>query len=101
MGRRWPPQPEDYEEADSVCRELGLGDLLDRMPAGLMQMVGEAGWQLSMGERSRVFLARALLQRADFIIVDESLGALDPETMQNAIDCIYRRAQTLLVIAHP
>ncbi len=46
MGREWPPQPGDFEEAEAVCRELGLGDLLDRMPAGLLQMVGESGWQL-------------------------------------------------------
>jgi ATP-binding cassette subfamily B protein len=101
MGRSWPPRPEDYEEAESVCRELGLGDLLDRMPAGLLQTVGEAGWQLSYGERCRVFLARALLQGGDFIILDESFGALDPESVQQAMDCVQRRAQNLLVVAHP
>jgi ABC-type multidrug transport system fused ATPase/permease subunit len=101
MGRRWPPGPEDYEEAESVCRELGLGDLLDRMPAGLQQPIGETGWQLSYGERSRLFLARALLQRADLLILDESLGALDPETLLQATDCIRHRASTVLVIAHP
>ena len=46
----------DLDEADEVCRRLGLGGLLDRMPAGLQQMVGESGWQLSHGERSRLFL---------------------------------------------
>src|SRR5262249_60533434 len=59
MGRGWPPGPGDMEEAEVLCRELGLGPLLDRMPAGLLQMVGESGWQLSHGERSRLFLARA------------------------------------------
>ena len=47
MGRGWPPTQKDMEEAEEICRELGLGDLLDRMPAGLLQMVGETGWQLS------------------------------------------------------
>jgi ATP-binding cassette, subfamily B, bacterial len=56
MGRRWPAPPEDLQRAEALCRELGLGDLLDRMPAGLMQMVGETGWQLSHGERSRLYL---------------------------------------------
>ncbi|HSF19760.1 MAG TPA: ABC transporter ATP-binding protein, partial [Vicinamibacteria bacterium] len=42
MGRRWPPRAEDMEEAESLCRELGLGDLLDHMPAGMLQMVGES-----------------------------------------------------------
>ncbi len=32
MGRRWPPKAEDVEEAEAVCRELGLGSLIDRMP---------------------------------------------------------------------
>ena len=41
---------------------MGLGDLLGRMPAGFQQMIGEGGWQLSHGERSRLFVARALLQ---------------------------------------
>ena len=69
MGRRWPPQPKDVEAAESICRELGLDDLLSRMPAGLLQMVGETGWQLSHGERSRLFIARALLQEADLVIL--------------------------------
>jgi ATP-binding cassette subfamily B protein len=101
MGRCWPPRPVDYEEAETVCRELGLGDLLDRMPAGFLQMVGEAGWQLSLGERCRVFLARALLQKSDLVILDESFGALDPESLQQAMDCVRRRTKNLLVVAHP
>jgi ABC-type transport system involved in cytochrome bd biosynthesis fused ATPase/permease subunit len=70
------------------------------MPAGLMQTVGETGWRLSDGEKSRVYLARALLQGADLVILDESFGGLDPETGQQAVDCVLRRAPTLLCIAH-
>ena len=101
MGREWPPTPEDLAEAAAVCRELGLGDLLDRMPSGLQQIVGESGWQLSHGERSRLFMARALLQRAGVVVLDESFAALDPENLQQALDCALRRAPALLVIAHP
>jgi ATP-binding cassette subfamily B protein len=101
MGRGWPPREGDLAEAQAVCRELNLGPLLDRMPAGLQQMVGETGWQLSHGERSRLFIARALLQRTDLVVLDESFAALDPETLQRALECVFRRARTLLVIAHP
>ena len=101
MGRRWPPTPEDVDEAETVCRDLGLADLLRRMPAGLHQLVGETGWQLSHGERSRVYIARALLQNADVVILDESCAALDPETLQLAMRCALNRASTLLLIAHP
>jgi ATP-binding cassette subfamily B protein len=101
FGRAWPPSGKDLEEANTLCRELGLGPLLDRMPSGLEQMVGEVGWQLSHGERSRVYLARALLQDTDLVVLDESFAALDPETLQIAMECAVRRARTLVVIAHP
>ncbi len=101
MGRRWPPEQQDLIDAESLCRELGLDNLLDNMPAGFMQMVGETGWRLSHGERSRVFLARALLQDAKVIVLDESFGALDPQTMEWCLRLVMERAPTLVVIAHP
>ena len=101
MGRVWPPMEADLREAETVARELGLGPLLERMPGGMLQMVGETGWQLSQGERSRVFLARALLQNPDMVILDESFAALDPENLRSSLECALRRARTLMVVAHP
>jgi ATP-binding cassette subfamily B protein len=101
LGRGWPPRAADLEEAERVCRELDLGPLLDRMPAGLQQLIGETGWQLSHGEKSRVYVARALLQKADLIILDESFAALDPQTLRQALTVVLARAPTVLVIAHP
>jgi len=40
-GHLWPPRPKDLLEAEEVCHKLGLGELLARMPAGILQMVGE------------------------------------------------------------
>jgi ATP-binding cassette subfamily B protein len=64
-------------------------------------MVGETGWQLSHGEKSRLFIARALLQRSRLIVLDESFAALDPETLAVAMRCVLARAPALMVIAHP
>jgi ATP-binding cassette subfamily B protein len=100
IGRRWPPLPSDFADAEEVCRELGLGDLVDRMPSRLNQAVGETGWQLSQGERARVFLARALLQRAEVLVLDETFSALDPESIDRVIRCVHRRTPTVLAIAH-
>lgn len=101
MGRAWPPSEADLAEADTLCRRIGLGPMLDRMPSKLHQVVGETGWQLSHGERSRVFLARALLQHADVVILDECFGALDPETLARCVGVVRSYAPTLMVIAHP
>src|SRR5215467_1430651 len=100
MSRQWPPGKEDVALLEPLCAELGLDDLLNRMPGGIMQLVGESGWQLSHGEKSRIFLARALLQDADLVILDESFAALDPVNLRRSMECVKKRAKSLLVIAH-
>jgi ATP-binding cassette subfamily B protein len=100
MARAHPHTAQDVAEAEEVCRELGLTDLIDRMPAGLHQFVGDTGWRLSQGEGSRIFLARALLQKAEIVVLDESLAALDPENFRQCLECVLRRAPTLILIAH-
>jgi ATP-binding cassette subfamily B protein len=67
----------------------------------MFQLVGETGWQLSHGERSRLFLARAVLQGADLVILDEGFAALDPETLRQCLHIVPDRASTLLLIVHP
>lgn len=101
MGRTWPPEPEEVDEAEELCRALGLGPMLDSMPSGLLQQVGEAGRRLSHGEQSRLFLARAMLQGADLVILDESFGALDPENLERALRVVLARCRTVVVLAHP
>jgi ATP-binding cassette subfamily B protein len=101
LGRRWPPTASDVEEAEAVCAALGLGDLLRRMPAGMMQTIGESGWRLSHGEQSRLFMARALLQDARVIVLDESFAALDPKNLEQCLSCVLQRVPALVVVAHP
>jgi ATP-binding cassette subfamily B protein len=101
LGRNWPAEPEELQEAERISRALGLGPLLDRMPGGMQQVVGETGWQLSHGEKSRLYIARAILQRTEVLILDESLAALDPESLSRALELILHEARTIIVVAHP
>jgi ATP-binding cassette subfamily B protein len=100
IGRKWP-SGRDRADAAEICEALGLDQLLARMPAGLEQTLGETGWQLSHGEKSRLFMARALLQEPALVVLDESFAALDPETFSRCLRCVLDRAPAVLVIAHP
>ncbi len=100
MGRAWPPSDADVAECGELLAELGLSEVIERMPGGLGQLVGECGWQLSHGEQSRLHLARALLQQPAALLVDESFAALDPATLRRVLAVVTRRSPTLLVIAH-
>jgi len=101
MGDEWPPKQDSLRRGYAICDELGLTPLLQKMPAGILQTVGEMGWRLSHGEMSRLFIARALLQNAELVVLDESFAALDPENLRMAVACVQKHAKTLLVIAHP
>ena len=100
IGRNWPPSSLDLEEAESLCKALGLESLLERMPSGLFQIVGETGWQLSHGERERIYIARALLQNPKVIILDESVSSLDPQTLYQTMELLWEQAPAMIVIVH-
>ncbi|MCJ8273665.1 MAG: ABC transporter ATP-binding protein/permease, partial [Psychrosphaera sp.] len=101
LGAQWPAEQEQMDEASMICEELGLGTLLSTMPAGLMQVVGDMGWALSHGEKSRVFVARAILQHPELIILDESLASLDPVNSHRVLDCVEKHCKAVIIVAHP
>ena len=100
MGKSWPPSKNDLEDAKKICYQLGLGTLLEKMPSGMNQILGESGWQLSHGEQSRVFIARALLQHPDLVIFDESFMPLDSDNFEKAMNCVLDNDSAIIVVAH-
>ncbi len=100
LGRSWPPENSDINDALEVLDDLGLTELVSRMPAGILQSIGDGGWRLSAGESARIRLARALLRRPDLLILDETFGPLDALTFQRCLNAAEKWASGLLVIAH-
>jgi ATP-binding cassette subfamily B protein len=95
-----PATVEDRVRAEAVLVDLGMGDLLRRMPAGLDQWVGEGGWRFSDGELARIQVARALLQRASLILLDDPFASLDPLTREACMLAIERSSASV-VLAEP
>jgi ATP-binding cassette, subfamily B, bacterial len=72
------------------------------MPGGMFQQVGEMRWQLSHGECSRLFIARALLQEAEVVILDEALlRSIQKPFNALCLACSNELTKTLVVITHP
>ncbi len=90
------------DELRAACDEVGLGPLLDRLPAGLDTTVHERGASLSSGERQLLALARAFLARPRVLILDEATSNLDlaSETLiERALDRVLE-GRTAVIIAH-
>ena len=99
-GVEWPPSPATQARVAELVAELGLDDLVDSMPAGLAQPIGDGGWRLSTGERTRVSLASAMLREPDVLILDESVAALDGDTRERVLAASVRHSKATVLFAH-
>lgn len=77
-------------------------DFIVGFPKGYDTPVGEFGWQLSLGQRQRVAVARALIKNAPLVLLDEPTASLDSESEHHVQEAIRRlcAGKTTLVIAH-
>ncbi len=91
---------EKAEEAEvwQVLEQVGLKEMIERLPEGINTMVDEAGLRFSGGERHRLALARILLQQAPIIILDEPTLGLDPITENQLLDTFFEVLQEKTVI---
>lgn len=90
------------EEAKQVASELGLDDLIYRMPQKYDTIVSPGGGNLSLGERQLISFARAMLKNPRILILDEATSSLDSYTeslLQKAMIKLMR-GRTCLIIAH-
>jgi len=65
-------------------------------------VVGDRGMRLSVGQKQRIGLARALMNRPALLILDEATSALDSESEQYVLDAIQalHGEMTIIMIAH-
>jgi ATP-binding cassette subfamily B protein len=90
------------EDIMAACQELGIDDLVARLPAGLDTPVFERGSSLSAGERQLLALGRAFMARPRVLILDEATSNIDlaaERRIERAFDTLLAN-RTAVIVAH-
>ncbi|EMT5584797.1 TPA: SmdA family multidrug ABC transporter permease/ATP-binding protein [Providencia stuartii] len=90
------------EQIEEAARIACVHDDILRLPEGYQTQVGERGVMLSGGQKQRISIARAILQNAEILILDDALSAVDGQTEFTILQNLsrWREGKTLIISAH-
>ncbi len=90
------------EDIKTAAKAAAADEFIDQLPDGYDTYLGERGLRLSVGQRQRIAIARAILKNAPILLLDEATSSLDAESerlVQHALEHLMQN-RTTLVIAH-
>ncbi|MBN1198527.1 MAG: NHLP bacteriocin export ABC transporter permease/ATPase subunit [Bacteroidales bacterium] len=89
-----------FEDAWEAARAVGLDDDIRQMPMGMYTVITGGISTLSRGQRQRIMIARAIVNRPRILFFDEATSALDNKTQQIVSRSLEKLQATRVVIAH-
>lgn len=90
------------QEIKEVCKLLCLDDYIESLPDKYDTIIGEGGIKLSIGQKQRLGIARAIVKNTKIILMDEVTSALDNET-SSVIKKVIKKIQkdhTIIIVTH-
>jgi len=90
------------KDLERVIEEVRLSGLISGLAQGMDTPLGDEACRLSTGQKQRLSLARALIQRPKFLIMDEALSSVDNITAMDILRAIKEnyRETTVLMVTH-
>ena len=90
------------EEIMEALKGASADGFVSGLPKGVDTVIGEKGHGISEGQAQRIAIARALVRKAPFLILDEATSSLDEETELRVLEGIrsWNPAPTCLLITH-
>ncbi|WP_124965713.1 ATP-binding cassette domain-containing protein, partial [Trabulsiella odontotermitis] len=94
----------DRPRIESLLASLALGDVVQALPGGIDALIRESHAALSLGQRQRLLLARALYSARPVLLLDEPTANLDDDTAAVVMDAIHTHCRntgkSLIVVTH-
>ncbi|MFO1459424.1 MAG: ABC transporter ATP-binding protein [Verrucomicrobiota bacterium] len=99
---RYGRESASLAEVEQAAQAANCHEFIRRLPEGYQTRVGERGIRLSVGEKQRVSIARALLKDAPILILDEATASVDTATERMIQEALERLqvGRTSFIIAH-
>ena len=90
------------DEIRSVAEQVGISDFIEKLPEKWESLVGERGVKLSVGQKQRISIARAMLRKPRILILDEPTSALDASSEKIITTSLEKlmEGKTTFIIAH-
>ena len=92
--------PLSADDAWAAVRAAALEDDIRAMPMGMRTVLPEGGGGLSVGQKQRLLIARALAHKPRILLFDEATSALDNRAQAVVQESLKKLGVTRLVIAH-
>jgi ATP-binding cassette subfamily B protein len=99
---KWGSDKASLEEIQEASKVAEAHDFIDKLPEGYNTKIGQGGVNFSGGQKQRISIARALVKKAEILILDDATSAVDTDTEVKIRESFkkYAKDLTCILIAH-
>ena len=99
---KWGSEKASFEEIKAASKVADAHEFIDKLPEGYNAKIGQGGVNFSGGQKQRISIARALVKKAEILILDDATSAVDTDTEVKIRKSLKKYAEdlTCILIAH-